>query len=110
LSRERRMAPSVFHYLERMIGRRLLVTVEPDFGFEGTLTSVSDSPPGVWLSNSEAVILRSTLGRPVPEVVGREEKSEIFLNLNHVQRIEVLHRGATPTRDKEEETERTPET
>ncbi|MEM3045646.1 MAG: hypothetical protein QW057_01020 [Candidatus Bathyarchaeia archaeon] len=96
MSRERRMAPSVFHHLERMIGRRLLVTVEPDFGFEGTLTSVSDSPPGVWLSDSEAVILRSTVGRPIPEVVSREEKSELFLNLNHIQRIEVLHREAAP--------------
>lgn len=105
MSRERRMAPSVFHHLERMIGRRLLVTVEPDFGFEGTLTSVSDSPPGVWLSNSEAVILRSTLGRPVPEVVSREEKSEIFLNLNHVQRIEVLHRETTSAQDEENEGE-----
>lgn len=99
------MAASVFHYLERMIGRRLLVIVEPDFGFEGTLVSVSDSPPGVWISDSEAVILRSTVGRPVPEVVSREEKSELFLNLNHVQRIEVLRRAPAPTAQAESEQE-----
>ncbi len=93
MSKARYVASTVFHHLERMIGRKVLVIVEPEFGFEGEVVAVSKTPPGLYLSGAEAVILRSTLGRPVPEVVGREEKSEIFVNLNHVQRIELLHQS-----------------
>ena len=39
----------------------------------------------------EALILRATIAQPIPQVAGREERSEIFIHLNSVQRIEILH-------------------
>ena len=83
--------PTVFHILERNMGRRLLVILERDYGFEGTLAALTQEPPGIWLSNAEAVILRATIAQPIPQVATREKRSEIFINLNSVQRIEVLH-------------------
>ncbi len=83
--------PTVFHILERNMGHRLLVILERDYGFEGTLAAFTREPPGIWLSDAEAVILRSTIAQPVPQVATREKRSEIFINLNSVQRIEVLH-------------------
>ncbi|HDI06979.1 MAG TPA: hypothetical protein ENF76_01275 [Candidatus Bathyarchaeota archaeon] len=77
--------------LEKNIGRKLLVILDPAYGFEGVLTAITREPPGIWLSNAEAVILRSTIAQPIPQVAAREERSEIFVNLNSVQRIEVLH-------------------
>ena len=85
--------PTVFHILERNMGRRLLVILERDYGFEGTLAALTQEPPGIWLSNAEAVILRATIAQPIPQVATREKRSEIFINLNSVQRIEVLHTG-----------------
>lgn len=83
--------PSIFHFLERNIGRKVLAILDPAYGFEGKLVAVTREPPGIWLSDSSAAILRSTIAQPIPQVVSREEKSEIFVNLNSVQRIEVLH-------------------
>jgi len=83
--------PTVFHILERNMGRRLLVILERDYGFEGTLAALTQEPPGIWLSNAEAVIFRATIAQPIPQVATREKRSEIFINLNSVQRIEVLH-------------------
>jgi len=85
--------PTVFHILERNMGHRLLVILERDYGFEGTLAALTQEPPGIWLSNAEAVILRATIAQPIPQVATREKRSEIFINLNSVQRIEVLHTG-----------------
>lgn len=82
---------SVFHMLERQIGRRLLVILEQSYGFEGTLVAITSEPPGIWLSEAKAAVFRSTIARPIPQVVSREERSEIFINLNSVQRIEILH-------------------
>ena len=42
------------------------------------------------LSEAEAIVLRSTLAQPTSGD-SREERSEIFLNLQSIQRIEVLH-------------------
>jgi hypothetical protein len=84
--------PSVFHMLERNIGRKVLVILDPSYGFEGKLTAVTHDPPGIWLSNADAIILRATLAKPIPQVVGREDRSEVFINLNSVQHIEVLHK------------------
>jgi len=84
--------PSIFHMLERNVGKRVLVILEQTYGFEGELVAVTHQPPGIWLSNAEAVILRSTIAQPIPQITAREEKSEIFLHLNSVQRIEVLHK------------------
>jgi len=78
--------------LEKLIGRRLLVIIDKDFGYEGVMTAVSQHPPGLWMAEAEAVILRSSLANPLPQVASREKRSELFINLNSVLRIEVLHR------------------
>jgi len=83
--------PTVFHILERNIGRRMVAILDPSYGFEGTLVAVTREPPGIWLSDAEVVTLRSTIAQPVPQVVSKEQRSEVFINLNSVQRIEVLH-------------------
>jgi len=83
--------PTVFQILERNMGHRLLVILERDYGFEGILAALTQEPPGIWLSNAEAVILRATIAQPIPQVATREKRSEIFINLSSVQRIEVLH-------------------
>jgi hypothetical protein len=77
--------------LERNMGKRLMVILSQAYGFEGTLTAITHDPPGIWLSEAEAVIFRATIANPIPQIAGREERSEIFVNLNSVQRIEVLH-------------------
>ncbi len=85
------MAPSVLHMLERNIGKRVLVILDAYYGFEGRLAAIVGEPLGIWLSDAEAVTLRSTIAQPIPQIVSREERSEIFINLNSVHRIEVLH-------------------
>lgn len=85
--------PSIFHMLEKNVGKKILAILNQSYGFEGTLVAVTHEPPGIWISNAEAVIFRATIANPIPQIAGREEKSEIFLNLNSVQRIEVLHKG-----------------
>jgi hypothetical protein len=86
--------PTVFHMLERNIGRRMVAILDPAYGFEGTLVAVTREPPGIWLSDAEVVTLRSTIAQPVPQVVSKEQRSEIFINLSSVQRIEVLHESS----------------
>jgi hypothetical protein len=71
----------------------MLAILDATYGFEGTLVAVTPEPPGIWLSDAEVVTLRSTIAQPVPQVVSKEQRSEIFINLNSVQRIEVLHEG-----------------
>ena len=83
--------PTVFHILERNIGRRMVAILDPAYGFEGTLVAVTREPSGIWLSDAEVVTLRSTIAQPVPQVVSKEQRSEVFINLSSVQRIEVLH-------------------
>jgi len=83
--------PTVFHILERNISRRIVAILDPAYGFEGTLVAVTREPPGIWLSDAEVVTLRSTIAQPIPQVVSKEQRSEVFINLNSVQRIEVLH-------------------
>jgi len=82
---------TVFHMLERQIGRRISVILDHSYGFEGTLVAVTEEPAGIWLSDAKATVLRSTIAHPIPQIVSKEERSEIFLNLNSVERIEVLH-------------------
>ncbi|MEM2676800.1 MAG: hypothetical protein QXJ77_02720 [Candidatus Bathyarchaeia archaeon] len=53
--------------------------------------AVTREPAGIWLSDAEAVVLRATIAQPIPQVASREERSEIFIHLNSVQRIEILH-------------------
>ncbi len=83
--------PSIFHMLEKNVGEKILVILNQAYGFEGTLVAVTHEPQGIWLSNAEAVIFRATIANPIPQIAAREERSEIFVNLNSVQRIEILH-------------------
>jgi hypothetical protein len=78
---------------EKLIGKRVLAIIDRDFGFEGMLTAVSQSPSGIWLTDAEAVVLRSTLASPIPQVVGREKKRELFVHLDSVLRLETLPEG-----------------
>lgn len=88
---EQSLPPSIFHMLEKNVGKQIRVILDPSYGFEGTLMAVTREPAGIWLSKAEAVILRATIAQPIPQVASREERSEIFVHLNSVQRIEVLH-------------------
>jgi hypothetical protein len=87
---DQELPPSIILMLERNVGKRIRVVVETAYGFEGTLVAVMPQPPSVWLSEAEAIVLRSTLAQPIPQVASREERSELFVNLSGVQRIEVL--------------------
>lgn len=91
---EQRMPPTVFHMLEKNLGKSIRVILDTAYGFEGQLVAVTREPPGIWLSDAEAIVMRATIAQPIPQVTGREERSEIFVHLNSVQRIEVMH---TPT-------------
>ena len=82
---------SVLQILEKNIGRKVRVILDRNFGFEGTIATISQDPPGIWLSNADAVVLRTTLANPLPQVASREDRSELFVNLNSVQRIEIIH-------------------
>jgi len=84
---------TVFHMLEKNVGRKVLVILDPSYGFEGTLAAITHEPAGIWLSNADAVIMRATIAQPIPQVVSREDRSEIFVNLRSVQRIEILHKN-----------------
>jgi hypothetical protein len=92
---EQSLPPTIFHMLEKNVGNQVRVILDPAYGFEGTLMAITSEPPGIWLSDAEAIILRATIAQPIPQVASREERSEIFVHLNSVQRIEVLH---TPSR------------
>jgi hypothetical protein len=88
---EQSLPPTIFHMLEKNVGNQVRVILDPAYGFEGTLVAITREPAGIWLSDAEAIILRATIAQPIPQVASREERSEIFLHLNSVQRIEVLH-------------------
>jgi len=85
--------PTVFHMFEKYVGRRVLVIIEPQYGYEGVLAAITYDPPGIWLSDADAVILRATIAQPFPQVVSKEDRSEIFVNVKNIQRLEVLHKG-----------------
>jgi small nuclear ribonucleoprotein (snRNP)-like protein len=85
------MNPTIFQLIEQKTNKKVRVVLNRDFGYEGVLTAVSDDPPGIWLSNADAVTFRSTLAQPLPQIANREDRSELFINLNSVLRLEVLH-------------------
>jgi hypothetical protein len=91
-------SPTVFHMLERMVGKRILAVINRDFGYEGRVAVVSHDPPGIWLTESEAVILRSTVVSPIPQIVNREPKGETFLHLDAIQRLETSLEGKASAR------------
>jgi hypothetical protein len=84
------ISPTVFHFLERSIGKKVAIILDRDFGYEGNIEAISHAPPGIWLTDADAIILRSTVANPIPRVVTREKKSEIFIHLNAVHRVEIL--------------------
>ena len=88
---EQNLPPTIFHMLEKNLNKRVRVILDPSYGFEGKLAAVTREPAGIWLSDAEAVTLRATIAQPIPQVASREERSEIFIHLNSVQRIEILH-------------------
>ena len=90
--------PTVYHMLDRLLGKRVLAVINRDFGYEGRLAVVSHEPPGIWLTESDAVILRSTVVSPIPQVVNREPKGDTFLHLDSVQRLETLPEGKSNAR------------
>ncbi|MCW3976929.1 MAG: hypothetical protein NWE77_03240 [Candidatus Bathyarchaeota archaeon] len=90
---ESSLPPTVLHMLEKNVGRRVAAILDPSYGFEGKLIAVTHNPAGIWLSDADAIILRATIAQPIPQVVGKEDRSEVFINLSAVQRIEVLHRS-----------------
>ena len=79
--------------LERLVGKKVLAVINRDFGYEGRLSVVSHDPPGIWLTESDAVILRSTVVSPIPQVVNREPRGDTFLHLDAVQRLETIVEG-----------------
>jgi len=76
--------------LERNIGKKVRVIIDPAYGFEGILSAVTQKPSGIWISEVEAIILRATIAQPIPQVASREERGDIFLHLDSIQRIEIL--------------------
>jgi len=91
-------SPTVFHMLERLVGKRVLAVINRDFGYEGRVAVVSHDPPGIWLTESEAVILRSTVVSPIPQIVNREPKGETFLHIDAIQRLETSSEGKAGAR------------
>jgi hypothetical protein len=73
---------------EKLVGKRVLVVVERDFGYEGELAAILHHPPGIWLSEAEAIVLRSTVVNPIPQIVSKEKRQELFVHLNSVLRVE----------------------
>lgn len=92
---EQSLPPTIFHMLEKNLGKNIRVILDSSYGFEGRLAAVTREPSGIWLSDAEAIILRATIAQPIPRVASREERSEVFVHLGSVQRIEILH---TPSR------------
>ena len=88
-----RINPSVLQRLEKNIGKRVQIIVDRNYGFEGVIVTISQNPPGLWLSNAESIVLRTTLANPLPQVVRREDVSELFVNLNSIERIVILTQG-----------------
>lgn len=97
---DQELPPSIFLMLERNVGKRIRVIVEPSYGFEGTLLAVAQELSAIWLSETEAIVLRSTLAQPIPQVANREEKDDLYLNLRGIQRIEVLPTTQPRAREK----------
>jgi hypothetical protein len=97
---DQELPPSIYLMLERNVGKRIRAVIEPSYGFEGTLVVATNQPSGIWLSEAEAIVLRSTIAQPVPQVASREEKGDLFLNLSSVQRLEVLPAIQPRNRDK----------
>jgi hypothetical protein len=91
---DQKIPPSIIHMFERNIGKKVRVIIDPAYGFEGILAAINQNPPGIWISNTEAILLRATIAQPIPQVASREERGDLFIHLNSVQRIEILQNEA----------------
>jgi hypothetical protein len=76
--------------LEKLAGKRVFVVVEQDFGYETELAAISHHPPGLSFSEAEAIVLRSTVVRPIPQIVSKEKRQEVFVHLKSVLRFEAV--------------------
>lgn len=54
------VSPSVLQILENYSGKKVRVILDRNLGFEGVIVTVSSNPPGIWLSETEAIVVRST--------------------------------------------------
>jgi hypothetical protein len=77
--------------LEKLVAKRVLAVVERDFGYEGEPAAISPHPPGLWLSEAEAIVLRSTVVNSIPQMVSEEKTQELFVHLNSVLRLEATY-------------------
>ena len=89
-----KIPPSIIHMFERNIGKKIRVIIDPAYGFEGNLAAINQNPPGIWISDTEAILLRATIAQPIPQVASREERGDLFIHLNSVQRIEIIQTEA----------------
>jgi small nuclear ribonucleoprotein (snRNP)-like protein len=80
---------SAIGLLSECVGKKIRIIVKDNFGYEGVLSAVSDSPPSLFLSDADAVVVRTTIADPVPRVVSKERRSSIFVNLDAILRIEI---------------------
>jgi len=85
-----KIPPSIITMLERNINKKIRIIIDPAYGFEGILSAVTQNPSGIWISEVEAIVLRATIAQPIPQVASREERGDILIQLNSVQRIEIL--------------------
>ncbi|MCL2642140.1 MAG: hypothetical protein FWD52_01290 [Candidatus Bathyarchaeota archaeon] len=72
--------------------------MDSNYGFEGVLEAITQEPAGIWLSEVDAIVLRSTLVQPIPQVASREESGDIYLPLSAVQRVEILQQTQNRSR------------
>src|SRR4030042_184223 len=54
---------SIFHMLEKNMGKKIRVILDPAYGFEGTLMAVTHQPAGIWLSDSENKTQKNTFAK-----------------------------------------------
>jgi nitrogen fixation protein FixH len=82
--------PTLSHMLEKPVGKRALVVVEHELGYEGEFAAIAHHPPGSWLSEAEAIVPRSTVMNPVPQIVVNEKRQQLFAHLNSVLGLEAV--------------------
>ncbi|MCL2172218.1 MAG: hypothetical protein LBH62_07660 [Nitrososphaerota archaeon] len=83
---------------ERNVGKKVRAIIDSTYGFEGILEAVTQEPAGIWLSEVEAIVLRTTLAQPIPQIASREETGDMYLPLNAIQRVEILQQTQNRSR------------
>jgi len=89
---------STFFMFERNVGKKVRAIIDSTYGFEGILEAVTQEPAGIWLSEVEAIVLRTTLAQPIPQIASREETGDMYLPLNAIQRVEILQQTQNRSR------------